>query len=1513
MESDSFTHCLCTNTVFALLAYGNDKETEVFRRGSAAPQILEQGGNYFRDKGVQGIRFIEEPAYYFDRAGKEGQDKTNMLKRQIEVGRHYIHTFESMVASDPNVSFKESSPLGYLNLDSQNGCVDTQCYLELLDACSMFNADTGELSAHYNALANLITLGEIADEMQVTKPNKDQGGRVDPFIAFVPGSDPRVVHYLGEQDCYYTSQDDQDMIVERAIDLAAKSISDKDVNAIRKMLRYAEDWYNPTDFAYTEAFLTATYLSNMVGGNEEFTEYTKLPGLVGPEDATTYLGVEDAVVAAGAVPDSVDWGKAVVKNVESPGYAALFKRSGLYSMTPKTTGEIAVDNASKAGFTPRGGIAANAAIYANALGGLSAIYHMAPPLTTAMNLRQSVNARFGTAGEILSGAKHLWGSNEMSGRGGGNAPFEANPAADNETFCRRFGFAFRPNFFPGFSTIKNMQYLAGALSGSSVPRILGASGDLKSSIPRGMSALNRVVANLTGIFSPPDAPNFYAYDAGNPHTSELASNSTISQNIMIGVRPEIAYQKIRWNGYTAGVRGMLAETVGRNGGNADHHERFFGLETLTELLAGERYHKASFANSMARLSAAGGLADDLAARLTADPNDAGEVARKARNVATLQASYTYTQELNNVIEEDLFCISRMAARGNAKQYNYVDAMRMDMNDNTLFASDPAGGDANVYLLTASTADEVKARVRGGNGPIAAAGGRMGAAAQRIPDFTRDGPPGTSEATLIRWFTGGNGRADINGNEWAKTLIRAIIVARDHVVPEDAMSMILQSPGAAHPKEPFDAAIMQAANPLAWIGIADRTFSDKFFYAWTQIAGSVDGDFPAAIAALNGTIGGEHLILAQGIFTAIQDANNIADLVGWSKGYYRRTLEEQGRDFIEVLERAMQIETVVAGRDNVGAGAGGAFKGADLLDAAGSPLDQCACFKFGVALSSDYFKNFAKTMRVKLQYASITEEKINDWAGRNNGLVDRLAVTHGVANNADQWSTGQHGEFDTARRDGILCSAGKILKIAWDAGENFSHFRPSNRSEPLSEGVAGRTPSRFLVLGLLASSNFGRNINDAYAPAALGYKEQAARTLSLEDMFLGGDPAGNNEYDSDRLAMESCKRNRYGGMVGTVAAGLMNVQDPMAGAFDEPDKWAKRVKRGGPDQDRRGQHRAPFKADSSNHPDFSSPWWSLRRKAKGDGTGFGLLRQFVTKLYCGAKVHRSVFREMYKANIPPPLGFLVADPFIRLMTSALVFVASSATTGRLSWCLPDFSVAYDADRKMYNHTLTFMMAAMVERPENVLIIPDAVFEGYMGGGNGSLIRTGLGDNELKNVVSASFMNLRNQSVDYNCHTNVHNGNRFVMALGASRKRREFSTFLTLSGSIMDSNIGLSHWIPQDLIASVRDGRMGAPYDSAYLNQQKFKFSKACKTMGPPLPDCTSYAEDRVALEVGNMVTAMTDQWAYCKATGQHSQKIVSGQGPLGALCPGSVKSLRGGATTVAQVKRTGNSDAMSLAY
>lgn len=277
------------------------------------------------------------------------------------------------------------------------------------------------------------------------------------------------------------------------------------------------------------------------------------------------------------------------------------------------------------------------------------------------------------------------------------------------------------------------------------------------------------------------------------------------------------------------------------------------------------------------------------------------------------------------------------------------------------------------------------------------------------------------------------------------------------------------------------------------------------------------------------------------------------------------------------------------------------------------------------------------------------------------------------------------------------------------------------------------------------------------------------------------------------------------------------------------------------------------------------------------------------LYCGTRVNRDVFLNMVEEGVLPPITLIPVDPFIEFETVCAVFVKSSRDTGRLSYDLSQFTLSYDGSHKVLYGNLTMFMGALVTLIQNVLVMPHIMFNQYLGGGNGALVRSIKNDEYDSGDI---------EHYDYNPYNPMEGpGKRFVLYAGGSRKVQDIPDPLPLTGSLLSGSfMGLGAYITKgDLARAVT----GPAYDSAIVVNKKTGFYKL-NNGSPRIDEEASYStRSEISESMYNLVCCQGNQFAMDLSTGSIKRRFLNGTGPLGKLCEGVGSIFNGAPGTISK--------------
>jgi hypothetical protein len=291
---------------------------------------------------------------------------------------------------------------------------------------------------------------------------------------------------------------------------------------------------------------------------------------------------------------------------------------------------------------------------------------------------------------------------------------------------------------------------------------------------------------------------------------------------------------------------------------------------------------------------------------------------------------------------------------------------------------------------------------------------------------------------------------------------------------------------------------------------------------------------------------------------------------------------------------------------------------------------------------------------------------------------------------------------------------------------------------------------------------------------------------------------------------------------------------------------------------------------------------------------------VNTMYCGARVNKGIFRQMFNAGILPPLTFLVVDMDFRVKTHAMIY--ASDNIGTLNYFLPHVSVAKDGDHKMRNYNYTVHMGTLIMDRRGVYVHSDATFAGYVSGGKGDVyIVNGPGASGTSGVQT---LYANHNDLDFNPITGFKRGSRVCLPMGGSRRRSDMADIVLLAGPVTFEPLGLLPWIPQDVLSSNNKSQnQPMTHDSGILTLLNFQFHKMFKSnvaMSTNANANASHYEETAAAKTNAFLSGHGDQWAFNPETSQFNYQIVTGSAPLGSIPVGGREVLDGGCTTMEAV-------------
>jgi hypothetical protein len=535
------------------------------------------------------------------------------------------------------------------------------------------------------------------------------------------------------------------------------------------------------------------------------------------------------------------------------------------------------------------------------------------------------------------------------------------------------------------------------------------------------------------------------------------------------------------------------------------------------------------------------------------------------------------------------------------------------------------------------------------------------------------------------------------------------------------------------------------------------------------------------------------------------------------------------------------------------------------------------FRIGLSMSKQYFE------RIRRELRNISKNSvIADWSQR----IETLSSVRPV--------------FDTpySTNGGVISvAAARIIRFAMNAGETFSHVRPTVDTVTdgaVNNSIVSESPSRLQVGSFPGLMRRDRIDDTAYGDAEfLSLLKDDCKTI-VQDMINSNIDLGLVRKDgSVKRSRRSLARNTHADNM------LIKFQDPNRSKFADGPTEKKRRTLGGWDRSGGGSDTRMGKdermtdddelTDDENVPDMKDRWWLQRMGTLEEGTGaMCVLRNVIRLAFCGMKVHVDSFMQMYRSNLLPPIGFLLVWPFVTFRMASIVFLSKNA--GVLTYAQPTFLRGINADHQLMTFNVTWRFGPMIFDNRKILSILDAAFFGYLGGCGKSFNNIGIYD--ARNISSGHTGGRRGkkaQLMDYNPGTGDHRGDIFVFPIGISTLCSDVPDYILLGNSTMGA-YGLQPWVPQHMRDSLNRHELGWSFQSQPLALKKFGFHMRPVTMGDASK--SSMITSQEFNKTHNQMTARGTQYGYDPRTHQINLLTKKGIGPMGYIPQGCMKSISG---------------------
>lgn len=292
-----------------------------------------------------------------------------------------------------------------------------------------------------------------------------------------------------------------------------------------------------------------------------------------------------------------------------------------------------------------------------------------------------------------------------------------------------------------------------------------------------------------------------------------------------------------------------------------------------------------------------------------------------------------------------------------------------------------------------------------------------------------------------------------------------------------------------------------------------------------------------------------------------------------------------------------------------------------------------------------------------------------------------------------------------------------------------------------------------------------------------------------------------------------------------------------------------------------------------------------------------------RLLMGAVPNVDTITSLHVNGVPPPMTFIIMDPMIRFRMSSMIFCTrggpgSAAEKQALYWTLAQTSLAMDMHIRTLSLSATVWLTPVVP-PKNVLVIPNAAFESYLGGGNGTLVKTITGSSNL--LYSNNNHNYSNKPGEHEWdpeRPSECTACRFVTAGGPDMRQKDIGDTWSIYGSNTYPGLAQSAGIPipQSIVKSMGTNKMS--YPSALLFNWKTRYfklnvGKSSEQLNPSsVLSAQKYTPGTSSGTFGGWIS-LGNQWATDPISGVSAGvRRYVGKGPLGKLDRDCDKIFRG---------------------
>ena len=184
--------------------------------------------------------------------------------------------------------------------------------------------------------------------------------------------------------------------------------------------------------------------------------------------------------------------------------------------------------------------------------------------------------------------------------------------------------------------------------------------------------------------------------------------------------------------------------------------------------------------------------------------------------------------------------------------------------------------------------------------------------------------------------------------------------------------------------------------------------------------------------------------------------------------------------------------------------------------------------------------------------------------------------------------------------------------------------------------------------------------------------------------------------------------------------------------------------------------------------------------------------------------------MHKHGVPTPMSLLCFDPYIILNMGSLLFVQGGSELGFLGHHLVIHTSGFNSDSRITTNHMSMWLEPYIPQADKILQVPNAIFQGYIGGGSGRIVKTIAGTRE-----KSSYSRYHDDSAA-DCDWNPsrpfeRRADRFVAYGGGSLSRADLSDDINIIGNNHSraGNLSFGFDLPLGLIPPNTDNLLSYP--------------------------------------------------------------------------------------------------------